>query len=84
MELKLPPAQLEAGGGEAFNRTIVELKLRKQVELFARPCTFNRTIVELKPYEMRRERDTDLAFNRTIVELKRQISGTQSALASGF
>ena len=33
---------------EAFNRTIVELKLRYSIRLNQQQNTFNRTIVELK------------------------------------
>ncbi len=57
-----------------FNRTILELKLRRLYRAADGRKAFNRTILELKlsvPYSMF---FSDIAFNRTILELKHKIS----------
>ena len=59
---------------QAFNRTILELKLQI-VRAAGDPYhAFNRTILELKPTKSFSAFSLTLAaFNRTILELKRQI-----------
>ena len=54
----------------AFNRTIVELKLRIQGSYVFARLTFNRTIVELKYAPLITSDGPLVSFNRTIVELK--------------
>ena len=58
--------------GEAFNRTIVELKPIRHIKLYQIIRTFNRTIVELKPITQIWRKDDKRTFNRTIVELKQR------------
>ena len=71
MELKLLNDCFCKGRRYAFNRTIVELKLRQWWHSLDRQhLPFNRTIVELKRAFGRVIPSGILTFNRTIVELK--------------
>ena len=53
-----------------FNRTIIELKLRKNKMSLGRELAFNRTIIELKLSTEATCNKRLKAFNRTIIELK--------------
>ena len=69
---------------DAFNRTIVELKLGFGTTGSVSANPFNRTIVELK-HAQRGDAFRDLvAFNRTIVELKLRVNAYIIKKANSF
>ena len=53
-----------------FNRTILELKLKKMGVARVSDLPFNRTILELKLYLFSFHKTQRNSFNRTILELK--------------
>ena len=69
---------------QAFNRTIVELKLIHYKCQSIKNLTFNRTIVELKHEPLDTNGTRNESFNRTIVELKPLGCWSKESSAANF
>ena len=68
---------------DAFNRTLVELKLPTRLTRSTPGLSFNRTLVELKLIGTTTRQRRRWTFNRTLVELKR-LAPTLGKLAYFF